>query len=186
MILGLDISTSCTGVAVVGLSQELVASSAIDLSKIKCKFEKADKVRFHIDHYLSEHNISHICIEQNLQAFRPGFSSAGTICTLAQFNGTIQYICRELSGMIPVEINVNTARKAVGFKANRKLSKTTKEQVFEHVTRHLERLDSSFCWPLRKLKSGPRKGQETYAKGCTDIADAYVIGVAALSILNIS
>jgi hypothetical protein len=170
----------------VDTSRQLISSSALDLSKVKCKFEKADRVRFHVNQYLKEHSVSHICVEQNLQAFRPGYSSAGTICTLAQFNGIVQYVCREVSGIIPAEINVNAARKVIGFKADRKLAQTTKEQVFEHVTRRLKTLDPSFCWPLRKLKSGPRKGQETYTKGCGDIADAYVVAIAALSILNIS
>ena len=51
--------------------------------------------------------------------------------------------------------------------------KPTKEQVLEWVQSR-----STFSWPKKKLKSGPRKGQEINDPGCFDMADAFVIAQA--------
>lgn len=40
--------------------------------------------------------IEKVYIEQSLQAFRPGFSSAKTILTLAKFNGIVSYLVRRV------------------------------------------------------------------------------------------
>ena len=41
---------------------------------------------------MQAHDIQKIFIEENLQAFRPGFSSAKTLLTLARFNGIVSYL----------------------------------------------------------------------------------------------
>jgi len=182
--LGLDISTSCTGVVVIDHDSNLIDSIAIVLTKYKDKFEKAEHVEMILHDVALRHPISKIFVEQNLQAFRPGFSSANTICTLAQFNGIVQYITNGIFEIQPVEINVNKARKTLGFNIQRKIKDSTKQQVFDQVTCQLLAKDASFTWPTRVLKSGPRKGQSVLATGCTDIADAYVVACAG-SLINV-
>ena len=117
-----------------------------------------------------------VAIEEPLQSFARGLSSAKTLFTLAKFNGIIQYIVFSL-GLIPTVINVNNARKLVGIKIDKKdKTKNTKEQVLEQV----QNLNSSLIWPKRVLKSGTRKGLEIYDDCCYDRADAWVIGKAHL------
>jgi len=176
--LGLDISTSCTGVAIIDQDSNLVYSTAIILTKYKDKFEKATQVKKVLYDLTIKYYISHVFVEQNLQAFRPGLSSARTICTLAQFNGIVQYIANSIFGIQPIEINVNRARKVMGFSIQRKVKDSVKQQVFDQVTSRLSAKDASFSWPTRPLKSGPRKGQIVLVNGCTDISDAYVIACA--------
>ena len=128
MLLALDISTSCTGYCLFD-ENGLVDIGSINLSKHKGLFEKATQVKSDIVKLNKKHNITHVAVEENLQAFRPGLSSAKTLMTLAQFNGVVRWICHE-SLSVPVKsINVNTARKNVGLKINKKdKSKTTKER----------------------------------------------------------
>ena len=178
MILALDISTSCTGYCVFD-EDVLVDIGSINLSKHKGLFEKASLVKSEILRLSSKYQITHVAVEENLQAFRPGLSSAKTLMTLAQFNGVVRWICHE-NLAVPVEsINVNTARKNVGLKINKKdKSKTTKEKVLDWVSED----DTSIKWPTKILKSGPNKGKKRICNEAYDMADAYVIGKSFLII----
>ena len=120
--------------------------------------------------------ITRILIEENLQAFRPGFSSAKTIVTLARFNGIVTYLCSEVFDIEPEFMNVNSARKTVGLKIDRKSDQSTKDQVLDFAKSRI--LD--FDWPTRTLKSGARKGLVIPADCCYDIADAYIIAAAGM------
>ena len=174
MLLALDISTSCTGYCVFD-ENELRDIGYINLSKHKGLYEKASEVKDRITilkHY-HDNKITKVVVEENLQAFRPGLSSAKTLMTLAQFNGVVRWICHEQL-CVPVEaINVNTARKNVGLKIDKKdKSKSTKEKVLEWVSADKPTIQ----WPTKTLKSGPNKGKVRVCNEAYDMADAYVIG----------
>jgi Holliday junction resolvasome RuvABC endonuclease subunit len=178
LILGLDISTSCTGWCLIDPSENnIIEMGYIDLSKEKNFLLKAEMVKDDLVSLYRKNMINRVFIEENLQAFRPGFSSAKTLMTLARFNGIISYICKRDLGLDPEFINVNIARKTLGFKINRSSSFTTKEQIFEWVDSNVD-----FNWPTKVLKSGPRKGIEILTPGCYDMADAYVIARAGIEI----
>lgn len=176
MLLGLDISTSSTGWCLLNFDGTLVDIGYVPLGKIKDVFKKAQCVREIIVDLSSTHNITKVAVEENLQAFRPGFSSAKTLMSLARFNGIISYICARDLDINPEFINVNIARKLLGLKINRAIEKTTKDQVLDWVSTQLS--DTGFEWPVKKLKNGPRKGMIVLDKGCYDMSDAYVIARA--------
>ena len=170
-ILGLDVSTSMVGWCVLGVEDgSFTSAGAIDLKK-KCIFEKSEIVRKVLRGLSKKHKITQVAIEENLQAFRPGFSSAKTIVTLARFNGIVTLLAFEETKIRPEFMNVNAARKAVGLKIDRKSTDSTKEQVFSFVRTKLP----DFEWPTRMMKSGPRKGLVLFAASCYDISDAYVV-----------
>ena len=175
MILGLDVSTSCTGWCILDENKKLVTMGFISLTKEKGLFSKAEKVKHSLSLINITHPISKIFIEKNLQAFRPGLSSASTLLTLAQFNGIVSYLCHQEFSLDPEFINVNSARKILGIKLVRKSNggKPTKHQILDWVSDELNDIDHS--WPIKVLKSGPRKGQTVLQPGCYDMADAYVI-----------
>lgn len=182
MILGLDISTSSTGWSVLDTEGTLVEQSYIRLDKIKNTMTKASEVSSTLEDIKEKYDITSIFIEENLQMFRPGLSSAKVLITLARFNGMVTLMSYKVFGIEPEFLNVNAARKLVGLKIDRKdKSKTTKEKVLEWVD---DELDQSYVWPKRTLKSGPRKGTEVYESGCYDIADAHVIALAGQKLLN--
>lgn len=173
MLLSLDISTSCTGYCVFD-EHELKEIGYISLKKHKGLYEKASRIKEKLAEIKKRFKITDIAVEENLQSFRPGLSSAKTLMTLAQFNGVTRWICYELFKISAVSINVNSARKAVKLRIDRKSSKKTKEQVYEWVAKE----DSSIIWPTKVLKSGRNKGQVRLIEENFDMADAYVIGRA--------
>jgi len=181
MILGLDISTSCTGWCVIDDSGKLIDMGHILLTREKTFFDKAQRVKYALSEININYDISKIFIEENLQAFRPGFSSAKTLLTLARFNGVVTYISQLEFLNDPQFINVNAARKELGIKITSKKNggKPTKEQILCWVTENLNNVNHK--WPTKILKSGPRKNQQILESFCYDMADAYVIALAGLS-----
>ena len=180
-ILALDISTSCTGYCI--LDPELDSKESlpdlgfIPLAKHKSHFSKANVDLESLQKISKNHQITHIAIEENLQSFRSGFSSAQTLSSLAKFNGIVAYLCQDLFGVEPEYFNVNSARKSVGLKivSKRKGGSDTKIQVMEWAAAEL----SSFEWPTKTLRNGPRRGTVVLEPGCYDMADAYVIARAS-------
>tara|TARA_R110001583_G_scaffold7985_13_gene38974 strand:+ start:12731 stop:13285 length:555 start_codon:yes stop_codon:yes gene_type:complete len=181
LILGLDISTSCTGWCLLNTDGTFNSAGYIPLTSYKCMFRKAEEAEKAIENIVSQNNVSKIGIEQNLQSFRSGFSSAQTISTLARFNGILSYIVFKKTGIFPEFINVNTARKQAGIKVIRKSNggAPVKEQILEWAQEELKNL--KYSWPEKILKSGPRKGQKIMHPGCFDISDAFVIAIASYS-----
>ena len=103
MILGVDISTSITGFAIVA-DGELVYYDSIDLRKYKDIFDKTTAIKEKLldlyemyqlnnddtpDWGDSRYPIEHIYIEQSLHMFMGGKSSAKTLSTLTRFNGIV-------------------------------------------------------------------------------------------------
>ena len=179
MILGLDISTSCTGWCILDNDESLVKMGFIQLSKTKGLFKKAQVVRDEISRINIDYEIDNIRIEEDFQAYRPGFSSAKTLSTLSKFNGIVSYICFEEFCANPTFVNVNKARKSLGIKIKREkdCGKSTKNQILEWVSSKI--INTGHKWPEKTLKSGPRKGQIILDVSSYDMADAYVIAASS-------
>ena len=93
MILGLDISTTMVGVAIIDpSSKNLVHCEGWDISKCETMFEKAEFIGANLYTIRSEHNIEHVFVETALKRFLPGKSRADTIIKLAKFNGVVSWI----------------------------------------------------------------------------------------------
>jgi hypothetical protein len=179
--LGLDISTACIGWCTLGPEGRLAAMGYIPLSKLSGPFQKAQRASDELAMLHLRHDIGKVFIEENLQAFRPGLSSAKTLLTLARFNGIVSYLTYQQFDFEPEYVNVNAARKSVGLKIIRKSKggAPAKEQVQEWVSKQID-----FKWPTKELKSGPRKGMVILEPGCYDAADAYVIARAGFLMQN--
>jgi hypothetical protein len=181
--IGLDISTSIVGISLLDISGNLVNLESVNLKKISCIFNKSNKIKDEFTNfkkkYLFEEKIV-LSVEESFQSFSKGFSSAKTLSKLNMFNGIVSYIASEIYSVIPEYINVNSARKNIGIKINKKLKESTKEQVFEWVKRDFDHNDYDFVWPERILKGGPNKGCVKFDESCYDMSDAYVICKAAI------
>lgn len=179
--LGLDISTSCTGWAVTEVHESVpvnVKLGHVRLDKYDCLMTKADAMRDALVQLHKEHRFSRIYVEENMQAFRPGASSAQTIMKLAKFNGIVSYLAYLTTGVTPKNVNVNQARKTLGIslKREKECGIPTKEQVFSWVKRHS--LLDAYQWPSRVLNTGPRKGQTVLESCVYDMSDAFVIALS--------
>jgi Holliday junction resolvasome RuvABC endonuclease subunit len=177
MILGIDVSTSCTGFALLDENKKLIEASFCELSNYDDIFDKADVVRKEIERYISERKITAIAIEENLSSFRRGLSSAHTLITLARFNGIVCYMSHVASGIKPSIIPVNDARRRLGIRKAKK-GEDAKELVKEWVDREV----IDYVWPTKTMKSGPRKGEVVLEKGVQDAMDAYVMARAFLEL----
>jgi len=176
-VIGLDISTSCTGVAFISAHGDLL-DLTVHVPVGATLVEKALHFKKMLMEEITVRQLKKptaIFIEQNLQKFRAGFSSAQVINKLARYNGMCSLVIYEIFGIQPVYINVNEARKRLGIKVKR--GENTKEKVLEWVN-----VSYNFAWPMKTLKSGPRRNLEILHPKCYDMADALVTAVAGLRI----
>jgi len=180
-VLGLDISTTTIGWCTMthdGFSLEM---GYIPLGKLENLYQKAAEFRVALKEIISANDITDVFIEEDLQRFRKGFSSAKVIRKLSRFNGMASLIVYDELDMEPQLINVNTARKLIGCTYNKKdKSKTTKEKVFEWI---IKELPDEF-WPTKVISRGPRKGMVVKIVECGDMADAYVMAKAGLKTIS--
>tara|TARA_Y100001938_G_C8040464_1_gene405897 strand:+ start:573 stop:1145 length:573 start_codon:yes stop_codon:yes gene_type:complete len=178
MILGIDISTSITGFAVVA-EGELVFYDSIDLRKYKNIFDKTIAIKEKLlDLYEmyqcdnddtmrignSQFPIEYIYIEQSLHMFMGGKSSAKTLSTLTRFNGIVSWLAFELFEIKPEFIGASSARKQAGIKVPR--GQKAKEVVLQHL------LNTEPAFHIEYTKHGNPK-PESY-----DRADAIIIAKA--------
>jgi hypothetical protein len=181
-ILGFDISTSIIGICVFK-NKELYKLEYIDFRKLENLFEKSDlfKEKFQLIYNDIKDDILtiKIFIEDIMQSFSQGMSSAKTILQLAKFNGITSNIIYNISGFIPEYINVNSARKLLNIKIDKNLKKDKKEQILEWVSNEIP----EFKWPEKLINRGVNKGSVKYEQYCYDMADAYVICKAGSKIV---
>ena len=175
MILGLDISTSITGATVLDDDGEVLYCEAWDLrnkNHFPTLFDKAQRINqmLAILYDVKKFKIDKIYIEQSLMAFRPGFSSAKTILTLAKFNGIVSYMCQDHFEP-PEYIGASTARKACGIKV--KKGQKAKEVVLNFL------LDNEPNFKVEYTKHGNPK------PGVYDMADSIIIARAGWISLNL-
>tara|TARA_Y100000593_G_scaffold93389_1_gene188091 strand:+ start:209 stop:832 length:624 start_codon:yes stop_codon:yes gene_type:complete len=197
MIVGLDISTSITGITVLSKNGEILLNEAWDMRKYKDFFQKADHINeqiksFHKKIKLQTEQISKrravgmensgpipsavpfmldpyrqvdaIYIEQSLQSFRSGFSSAKTLSTLSRFNGIVSWMCYENFGIKPEYIAATSARKSCGIKVPKGVK--AKQVVIKYVVDNVPDVSIEYT------KHGNPKPQ------CYDMADSWVIARA--------
>ena len=117
MILGLDISTSITGYTILDHEGDILVCDHIDLRKEKNFFNKIQMVNARLEDLENQYNIEHVYIEQSLQSFRSGFSSAQTLSLLSKINGIVSWLCYNMfySGE-PKYLAATSARKLCGIK----------------------------------------------------------------------
>lgn len=180
MILGVDVSTSITGFAVVA-DGILVYYDSIDLRKHKNIFAKTIAIKEKIlDLYEmyqlnnddsssagwgdSSFPIQHIYVEQPFTFFNSGGSSAKTMAALQRFNGIVSWLLYEVFEIEPKFIGATSARKVVGIKVPR--GQKAKQVVLEHL------LNTEPAFKIQYTKHGNPK-PESY-----DRADAIVIAKA--------
>lgn len=164
MILGLDISTSIVGYTILDKENKIIECDCIRLEKFKDFFVKTKNVKNKLEALAKKNNITNVYVEESLQAFTPGYSSASTIQSLAKFNGVVSWLCFEIFDVIPEYISAGTARKFCGIKVPR--GEKAKPFVFNFVVDSVPEFKVEFT-----AKGNP-------VPGSFDRADSYVIAKA--------
>lgn len=175
MILGLDISTTMVGAAVLDDNGRLVVSEGWDISKCSDTFTKGETVGAELYSLRSQYPISEVYIETALKRFMPGKSRADTLIKLAKFNGIVSWMCFECFEKVPTFINVNNARSLYGLSFPRATKgPQRKRMVIEAV---IEKEKTAFKYEMAR-------GGKNYKKGTDDRADAIVIARAGEFLLR--
>ena len=164
MILGLDISTSITGYTILDNDGNIIVCNHIDLRKEKNFFLKCSAVEGRLAAIRNEYFIERIYIEQSLQSFRSGFSSAQTLSLLSKINGIVSWICYNLFGIEPEYIAATSARKLCGIKVPK--GQKAKAVALQFV------LDNVPSFAIEYTRHGNPKA------GYADRSDSYVIAKA--------
>ena len=164
LILGLDISTSITGITLLDDNGEVKVMNAIDTRKYKNFFQKAEAVKKVLTDLSNSYKVEEIFIEQSLQSFRSGFSSAQTLSTLSRFNGIVSWMCYSLWSLEPQYLAATSARKLCGIKIPK--GEKAKPVVLQYV------LDNEPTFVVEYTKHGNPKPDSF------DRADSWVIAKA--------
>lgn len=178
-VIGLDVSTSITGVCILDASQEvfesvrdIVTLTHVDFKKCNSFWEKVDHIESELSN-LDLSNISHVFIEEPMMSFASGQSSAQVIALLLKFNGLTSFMIRKLTSVEPTYVSAASARKASGVRVMRTSAcgMCAKDQVFKHMS---ETQLKHITWPLKK--SGEPKN---FAR---DEVDAYVVARGGMAL----
>jgi len=167
MILGLDISTSITGATVIDDDGNVIYNEAWDFRNKKyfpTLFEKATEISELLKALKEEYAFDSIYVEQSLQSFRSGFSSAKTLSTLSRFNGIVSWLCYQLFDVKPEYIAATSARKKCGIKIPKGVK--AKQVVIQYI------LDNVPSVLIEYTKHGNPKPH------CFDKADSWVVAKA--------
>ena len=164
MILGLDISTSITGYTILNDDGSVAECSFIDLKKVKDVFGKASLCQSVFAKLFAKYPIKKVYIEESLQMFSMGKSSAKTLATLTKFNGILSWIIFNDFLISPKHLPAISARKKAGIILVKGVK--GKECVMKHI------LTNETWFPIQYTKTGKIKPY------CYDMADSFVIAKA--------
>ncbi len=171
MILGLDISTSITGYAVVDFDNNIVEIGSWDMRNKKLYPDLFSKALFIKKQLMKmDFPLDHIFIEPALNMFMAGKSSSHTISTLIKFNGIVTWMCYEEYGIQPEFIPAISARKKCGITIKR--GQKAKEIIMKYF------LDNEPSFRVEYTKHGNPKPH------FYDQADALVMARAGLVCLK--
>ena len=171
-IFGLDISTSITGATII--QDDKIIESFVWDTRNKRKFpnlyKKADHIQKDFLTIKQKYDITDIYIEQSLQSFRSGFSSAKTLSTLSRFNGIVSWLCYRCFNIEPEMIAASSARKMAGVGIKR--GDNAKEKVLQFV------IDNYPQITIEYTKHGNPK------PGAYDMCDSIIIGLAGSKLVG--
>lgn len=164
-VLGLDISTSTVGAAIIDSdTDELKSLFYVSLKKETGLLNKAKALQVELAKHIDMVEV--VAIEEPLVMFKEGFSRAQILSLLSQFNGMGQFLSFLLYNVDPLMYNVNTARKLAFPDLKFPKGCKRKELVQARVALAYPEVD----FPLKK--TGRLKEE------CFDMADAVVIARA--------
>jgi len=104
-----------------------------------------------------------------------GASSAGTITTLARFNGLVSYLARDRFGIEPVHMTPAQARKACGLKMLQK-------QKHPQKLPHKEQCFVTMCATDLKHVVWPTKKNGQIVDWARDECDSFIIAKGAANL----
>jgi Holliday junction resolvasome RuvABC endonuclease subunit len=134
MILGIDVSTSHMGLAILGRDAEILFKTCVKIKAPSTKTITQISLEYksQLQSTFNNYEIRAVYIEEIMRGGSFG-TSQNTILRLAQINAVTAFIVEEMLGIAPGFVNVNTARKLLGVKKSgaKKAKMDTLEKVLE-------------------------------------------------------
>ena len=165
MILGVDVSTTKIGLAVIDETKQLIYCIVIKCKKYSLEERADDLFLNQLDEIKNKYKISEIRVEEPFALFRGGKTTANTMAKLQRFNGMISILLYKKFGMVPIMIGVTSARFKCGIKIPK--GANIKGTVINWVS---ETYPDGFKYELTH-KGNPKPGTD-------DKADAIVIALS--------
>lgn len=162
MILGLDVSTTRIGWAVITDEGEYVDSDFFK-TKPKTPLEEraADLEMKVLEPLFAKHKISEVRIEEPFSMFSGGKTTAKTMSSLQRFNGMVSLLAHQHLGKPPTLVGATTARSRCGIKVPR--GTKAKIVVLDWVDKNIEEFEMVYT-----RHGNPKPGLD-------DEADAIVV-----------
>ena len=138
MILGLDVSTTRIGWAIINQKQELIDSGVFKTKKDQSLEERAENLSKNVLEPLSVvHRISEVRVEEPFSMFSGGKTTAKTMSSLQRFNGMVSLLAHQIWDNPPTMVNSRTARARCGIKVPR--GTKAKVVIIEWVDNYYEK-----------------------------------------------
>ena len=163
--LGLDISSSKIGIAILDRDDNIVVSEVLKLKSNMSLEERAAKFEQRMQQLDKHYVIYNVYVEEPALMFKGGKTTAQTMAKLQRFNGMCCYILYNIFDVPPYMINPRTARSKVGIKIPRKAN--AKKFIIEWVSRKYK---DNFTYEIT-THGNPKPGTD-------DRADAIVVALA--------
>lgn len=134
VLLGLDVSTSKIGIAIMDYDKKIVSTELIKYKPETPLEEKAKLLENKLAKLSKYYTINEIFVEEPFIAFSGGKTTAHTMAKLQRFNGMCCYTVYNLFEFAPILVNVRSARNKLGIKIPRGLKQNeTKKVIIEYV-----------------------------------------------------
>ncbi len=164
--LGVDISTSKIGIAVLNSDKRIIVSEVIKFKDTNTLEEKAQLFENKLNKLTRYYHISDIFIEEPFIAFGGGKTTAQTMAKLQRFNGMCSYTVFKVFEQQANMVNVRSARSKLGIKIPKGIKeKEVKNTIIEWVSSNFD----SFKYEMT-VHGNPLPGTD-------DRADAVVIAL---------
>lgn len=171
MILGLDISSSKIGIAILNYDKKIVTS---DLLKFKPETPLEQRAKLFENKLIklqNFYNITEVFVEEPFISFGGGKTTAHTMAKLQRFNGMCCYTVFNIFESVPNMVNVRMARSKLGIK----IPKGSKQnEVKKVIVEYVESNHPEFIY--NKTAHG------NFVPGTDDKADAVVIALYGLTV----
>jgi len=165
VILGLDVSTTRIGWAIINQKQELIDSGVFKTKKDQSLEERAENLSKNVLEPLSVvHRISEVRVEEPFSMFSGGKTTAKTMSSLQRFNGMVSLLVHQIWNKPPTMVNSRTARARCGIKVPR--GTKAKVVIIEWVDNYYEK------FKVELTRHGNPK------PGTDDEADAIVVALS--------
>ena len=170
MILGLDVSSSKIGIAILNFDKKIVSTDLIKFKPETPLEERAKLFENKLFKLQKFYNIEEVFVEEPFIAFGGGKTTAHTMAKLQRFNGMCCYSIYNVFESVPNMVNVRAARTKLGIK----IPKGTKQnETKKFIVEYVENNHPEFTY--NKTAHG------NFVPGTDDKADAIVIALYGLT-----